>query len=78
MSTRSDPSAAVSDSSRTAQASYSSYSLNAYLQSPPTSVTERFVANQKPPTSAERKKKARADLESWNYNFERAGKSGDK
>ncbi|KAI4870621.1 hypothetical protein F4820DRAFT_402787 [Hypoxylon rubiginosum] len=78
MSTRSDPSAAVSDSNRTPETSYSSYSLDTYLRGPPETVTERLVSNQKTPSSAEREKKTKSELEYWQYNFERAAKSKDK
>ncbi|KAI0385647.1 hypothetical protein F5Y04DRAFT_189536 [Hypomontagnella monticulosa] len=78
ISTRSDPSAALSDNGRTSRSSYSShpsYNLDTYLQSPPTSTTERLVASQGAANSADREKKTRAELDDWNYNFNRASKS---
>ncbi|KAI2624693.1 hypothetical protein GGS26DRAFT_564679 [Hypomontagnella submonticulosa] len=77
-SSRSDPSAAISDNSRTSRTSYPSrpsYNLDEYLRSPPTFTTERLVASQTAATSADREKKTRAKLEDWNHTFDRASKS---
>ncbi|KAI0131046.1 hypothetical protein F4814DRAFT_153800 [Daldinia grandis] len=81
MSTRSGVSAIMSgsgsDSDSASQASCSSYSLDEYLRSPPTSATERLVANQTPTTSAALKRtraKLQLQLRSWQCDFDRAAK----
>ncbi|KAI2611105.1 uncharacterized protein GGS25DRAFT_481411 [Hypoxylon fragiforme] len=79
MPTISYPSATVSDGNRTLPTTYPSYTLETYLQSPPTSVpvTERLIANQKPETLQYRKEQTKTELDSWSYNFERAAKPRD-
>ncbi|XXG97235.1 subtilisin-like protein [Hypoxylon texense] len=78
MSARSGSSAAVFDSSRTPQTSYSSYSLDTYLRGPPEPVTERLVSNQNTLSPTEGEKKTKSELEYWQYNFDEAGKSEGK
>ncbi|KAI1102335.1 hypothetical protein F4804DRAFT_313473 [Jackrogersella minutella] len=75
MSTRSNPSPTMSDSSRESQNSNVSYSLGVYLQSLPTSVAERQAAKQKPATPTESEKTAKAELTVWDYMFDKAAKS---
>ncbi|KAI1471326.1 uncharacterized protein F4812DRAFT_413586 [Daldinia caldariorum] len=74
-STRSDFSAIVSDDGSTSHALHPSYCLDAYLLSPPTSATERIVANQ---TKAIRAARAemKAALRSWEYDFDKLQDSG--
>ncbi|KAI0853973.1 hypothetical protein F5Y00DRAFT_224129 [Daldinia vernicosa] len=76
MSTRSDFLANVSDngsdSGSTSYASYPSYSLVAYLQSPPASAIERLVANQTSSISVDHKTTATLQLQSWQIYFDRA------
>ncbi|KAI1388934.1 uncharacterized protein F4822DRAFT_429550 [Hypoxylon trugodes] len=74
MSMRTDPSIVLSDSSKTPQTSNVSHSLHKYLQSPPTSVTERLVASEKPKNPEDSLQRAKDYLESWSSKYDKAGK----
>ncbi|KAI8964753.1 hypothetical protein F5Y11DRAFT_315129 [Daldinia sp. FL1419] len=73
-STRSDFSAIVSDNDSNAQDSYSLYRLDTFLQSAPT-VTERLVADETPAAPWESIMMKEAELQSWQYDFDRAAES---
>ncbi|OTA57185.1 hypothetical protein K449DRAFT_467939 [Hypoxylon sp. EC38] len=75
MSMRSDLSLTASDSGKRSKTPYPSYTLETYLRSPPTSTTERLVANETSKSPADSVKKTKAELETWSSNFDRAADS---
>ncbi|KAI5863515.1 hypothetical protein GGS23DRAFT_537655 [Durotheca rogersii] len=74
MSSRPPFSAAVSSDGSRQQKPAASYNLDAYLRSPPASLTERLVAGRTPATWENYPDSKRAELKSWEDIFSGARK----